>query len=69
MGGRGLRAWLDLQPRTRDPHDGGVDEDGAGVEVEDGVADGGGLPDAHAGAEHELDQVGQVETAGCRVGA
>lgn len=37
--------------------------DGAGVEVEHRAADGGGLPDAHAGAEHELDQVGQVESA------
>ena len=64
----GLGARLDLQPGAGDADDGGVDVHGADGQVEDGVADGGGLADAHAGAEHELHEVGQVEPGRCRVG-
>ena len=37
-------------------------------QVEHGVADGGGLAEVRAGAEHELHEVGQVEPGRCRVG-
>jgi hypothetical protein len=50
-----------------DADDGGVDVHGIGHEVENGQADCGGLADAHAGAEHELHELRQVQLAGVRV--
>jgi hypothetical protein len=63
LGGRGLGAWLDAQASPGDPHDGGVDVDGAGVEVEHRATNGSGFAYAHPGAEHELHEVGQVQSA------
>ena len=63
-----VRGWI-CSPAPVDADDGGVDVHGAGIEVEHSVADGGGLADAHAGAEHELDQVGQVQSTRPRVAA
>src|SRR5262249_25262501 len=57
-----LGPWLDLQPGAVNADDGGVDVHGAGLEVECRIANGAGFADACAGAEHELHEVGQVES-------
>lgn len=50
-----------------DPHDVGADRDGAGLPVDRVILNRDDLADPAAGAEHEADEVGDVEAVGLLV--
>nr|WP_208976853.1 hypothetical protein [Geodermatophilus obscurus] len=66
--GVGLGHLLDDQAAAGHADDGGGDGQGGGVQVERGRADRASLADAHAGAEHEVHEVRQVQADGLGIG-